>query len=62
MFDAEGAEITTNIAVKNRHKFKLSTDYHYVKLNATSTLALMIVIIIESTKRRGRHLKKKIIV
>ena len=27
MFDAEGAEITTHIAVKNRHKFKLSTDY-----------------------------------
>ena len=31
MFDAEGAEITTNIAVKIRHKFKLSTDYHYAK-------------------------------
>ena len=31
MFDAEGAEITTNIAVKNRHKFKLSTDYDYAK-------------------------------
>ena len=31
MFDAEGAEITTNIAVKNRQKFKLSTDYHYAK-------------------------------
>ena len=31
MFDAEGAEITTDIAVKNRHKFKLSTDYHYAK-------------------------------
>ena len=30
-FDAEGAEITTNIAIKNRHKFKLSTDYHYAK-------------------------------
>ena len=31
MFDAEGAEIATNIAIKNRHKFKLSTDYHYAK-------------------------------
>ena len=31
MFDAEGAKITTNIAVKNRHKFKLSADYHYAK-------------------------------
>ena len=30
MFDAEGAEIT-NIDVKNRPKFKLSTDYHYAK-------------------------------
>ena len=37
MFDAEGAEITTNIALTNRHKFKLSTDYHYAKQNATST-------------------------
>ena len=31
MFDAEGAKITTNIAVKNRHKFKLSADYLYAK-------------------------------
>ena len=31
MFDAEGAEITINIAVKNRYKFKVSTDYHYAK-------------------------------
>ena len=33
MLDAEGAEITTNIAIKNGHKFKLSTDYHYAKCN-----------------------------
>ena len=31
MFDAEEGEITTNIAVKNRHKFKLSTDYRHAK-------------------------------
>ena len=49
MFDTEGAEITTNIVVKKRHKFKLSTDYHYAKQNATSTLALMTGIIMESS-------------